>query len=143
MSGPYGSRARQSPRRHDTRTGAALVDGVALLVVVAILAVGAGLLVHRARERAIIATMTSDLQRLALHQESSRRDEASYSPDVSVVEARGFQGSEGVRIDVREATNRGWSAVACHRATAVHCYLFVGEAAPLGVALQAGTVRCA
>jgi Tfp pilus assembly protein PilE len=94
------------------------------------------------KDRALIATMKRDLRTFAMHQESHYYDRASYTDDVAALAAGGFSASRDVTISVNEATVLGWSATAEHAASLVECYLFVGNAAPLGAATIEGSLEC-
>jgi hypothetical protein len=65
-----------------------------------------------------------------------------YAAEPRALQAMGFRQSPGVGIVVREATLAGWSAVASHPETPVHCALFVGKAAPVGGARVPGVTDC-
>jgi Tfp pilus assembly protein PilE len=94
------------------------------------------------KDRALIATMKRDLRTFAMHQESHYYDRASYTDDVSALRAGGYSTSPDVTISVNEATILGWSATAEHAQSLVECYLFVGDASPLGVATIEGSLEC-
>jgi type II secretory pathway pseudopilin PulG len=94
------------------------------------------------RERAMEATMRSDLRALGLHEESSYYDSATYTDDLVLLRARGFFLSPEVSVVVNEATFLGWSATASHNRTPAKCYIFVGHAAPVGTATIEGSVTC-
>jgi Tfp pilus assembly protein PilE len=94
------------------------------------------------KDRALIATMKRDLRTFAMHQESHYYDRASYTDDVAALTAAGYASSRDVTISVNEATVLGWSATAEHAQSLVECYLFVGDAAPLGAATVEGSLEC-
>ena len=94
------------------------------------------------RKRAMVATMRSDLRTLGLHEESSYYDRATYTDDVAVLQAGGFFLSPGVTVVLNEATFLGWSATAIHDRTPTRCYIFIGNAAPVGTAVIEGSVEC-
>jgi len=94
------------------------------------------------REHGLIVTMRSDLRHLAVAEESYAYDTATYTSDVPRLKARGLQTSPGVDLIVQEATVTGWSATATHTQTARACYLIVGDAAPVGAAVDDGVVIC-
>lgn len=97
---------------------------------------------RRFRDRALIASMRSDLRNFAVHEESYFYDRATYSGDVATIETWGFQSSPGVTVTINEATLLGWSATAAHDLQPVECYIFVGAAAPVGSATVEGSVSC-
>jgi len=125
-----------------TRRGFTLVE---LLVVILIIGLIAAIAIPKwgnARERAFMAAMRSDLRSVALHQESYLYNNRVYTPDLNALGAVGLQTSDGVTITVNEATTTGWSGTAMHTGTPVRCYLFVGNAAPVGSATTEGQVDC-
>ena len=93
-------------------------------------------------KRAMVATMRSDLRSLGLHEESSYYDRATYTDELAVLQAGGFFLSPNVAVVVNEATFLGWSATATHDRTPTRCYIFVGNAAPVGTAAIEGSVNC-
>ncbi|MGD2135096.1 MAG: hypothetical protein PVF27_03005 [Gemmatimonadales bacterium] len=113
-----------------------LVAGVLLLVVFAVVQLGAR------RERGRLAAMEESLRRLAVAQESFAYDRGGYTGNLGALRERGLEMDAAVAITVHEATRRGWSASATHDATARGCYVFTGEAAPIGAATTAGTIAC-
>jgi prepilin-type N-terminal cleavage/methylation domain-containing protein len=94
------------------------------------------------RERSYVTAMQADLRNLAVIQESHFYDKTAYTPNLAILEAMGFQSSPGVRVTIHEATRIGWSATLSHGATLRQCHLFVGTAAPVGSATEAGAVDC-
>jgi type II secretory pathway pseudopilin PulG len=94
------------------------------------------------RKRAWTATMRSDLRTLGLHEESSYYDRSTYTDDLAVLQAGGFFLSPNVAVVVNEATFLGWSATATHDLTPTRCYVFVGDAAPVGTSTIEGNVDC-
>lgn len=116
---------------------------IELLMVVVIIGLLASVLIPRfanSREKAFVATMKSDLRNLATAQESYFFDYQTYTATVSSMAA--YRPSAGVTITVNEATIGGWSATAKTNNSARECYLFVGNAAPVGAATQEGQVGC-
>ncbi len=94
------------------------------------------------KDRALIATMKQDLRTFAMHQESNYYDRASYTDDVAALEAGGLNTSPEITISVNEATILGWSATAEHANSLVECFLFVGDASPVGAATIEGNLAC-
>lgn len=118
---------------------------IELLMVMLIVGLVAGVAVpryYKAKERAFISSMKSDLRNFAVAEESYFYDFSVYTPDVVVLESRGLQKSEDVTIEVNEATAVGWAATGRHAETLLQCYLFVGTAGPVGSALEEGALSC-
>ena len=94
------------------------------------------------RQQAMVATMRSDLRTLGLHEESSYYDRATYTDDIALLQVGGFRTSPNITVVVNEATFLGWSATASHNEIVIQCYIFVGNAAPVGTAAIEGSVDC-
>jgi type II secretory pathway pseudopilin PulG len=95
-----------------------------------------------ARRRAMAATLRTDLRTLAMHEESHYYDNSTYTDDLAVLRAAGYRASPEVTITVNEATFLGWSATVQHAMVLVECYMFVGNAAPVGTATDEGDLAC-
>jgi len=95
-----------------------------------------------ARRRTYVGAMRSDLRTLGLHQESYYYDKATYTDDLTALQAGGYYASPGVTVIINEATNTGWSGTAQHLEVLTECYVFVGSAAPVGSATVEGAVDC-
>ena len=122
--------------------GFALVELLIAMTIVALLVAIALPLWRDIRERSFVTAMRSDIRNLAVMQESYFYDHSGYTPTVAALTAMGFASSAGVQIQIHEATNVGWSASASHVATLRQCYLYVGFAAPVGSASEAGATDC-
>ncbi len=94
------------------------------------------------KERAYVASLKYDLRNLATYEESYFYDFAIYSGDIGLIEAIGLQLSPNVTLTLNEATVTGWSATASHAQTPRQCYVFVGNAAPVGNATAEGRIFC-
>ncbi len=116
---------------------------IELLMVIVIIGILVSVLIPRfanSREKAFVAAMKSDLRNLATAQESYYYDYAAYSPAVSQLPA--FNATTGVSVTINEASIGGWSGSATSSSTTRQCFLFVGNAAPVGVSTQEGQVAC-
>lgn len=96
----------------------------------------------RLTERSIVAAMRTDIRNLAVLEESHFYDRAAYTADLALLGSRGFVVTAGVQLDIKEATNTGWSVSASHPNSTQECHLFVGTAAPVGSATEDGRVDC-
>ncbi len=124
------------------RRGMTFVELLLVFTIIGLLTTIAMPRLKHVKDRALIATMKRDLRTFAMHQESHYYDRASYTDDVSALRAGGYSTSPDVTISVNEATILGWSATAEHAQSLVECYLFVGDASPLGVATIEGSLEC-
>ena len=124
------------------RKGLTLIELVLVVTIIGLLATIAMPRLKHVKGRALIATMKRDLRTLAMHEESHYYDRASYTDDIAAMSAGGFNTSPDVTISVNEATMLGWSATAEHAETLVECYLFIGDASPVGAATVEGSLEC-
>lgn len=116
---------------------------IELLLVLVIIGILVAVLIPRwatSRDRAFQAAMKSDLRNLATAEESYFSDNASYSTSLSALSE--YRLSQGVVVTINQALMGGWSASASHPASAKKCYLFTGNASPIGAATAEGQVSC-
>lgn len=124
------------------RRGMTFVELLLVFTIIGLLTSVAMPRLKHVKDRALIATLKRDLRTFAMHQESHYYDRASYTDDVDALRIGGFNTSPGVTISVNEATMLGWSATAAHGQSTVECYLFVGDASPVGAATAEGSLEC-
>lgn len=125
-----------------TRRGFTFVELLMVFVIMGLLTALAVPRLQGYRRRALVAAMKSDLRTLGLHQESSYYDRATYTDDLALLQVSGYNPSPNVSVVVNEATFLGWSATASHTLVLTECYIFVGDAAPVGTAVNEGSVDC-
>ena len=114
-----------------------------LLLVILVIGILASVLIPRwqsTRERALVATMKSDLHNLVSAEESYLNESATYTSNFSAL--TDFSPSSGVTITINQLTRSGWSATATHSSAHRQCYLFIGNASPVGGATVEGQVDC-
>lgn len=122
------------------RSGFTLVEMLITVVLVAILASIVAGKFAAARERAVWATMESDLRVLSIQQELYHARESRYA---STLTQPDFSPSNGSTVTVTYADARGWSAVATHTGLPGHkCALFYGVAPPQDPATEDGVIAC-
>jgi len=116
---------------------------IEMMMVVVIIGILVTVMIPRfanTKEKALVATMKSDLKNLASAEESYYYDNSVYTSSLAGMPS--FQPSVGVAITIDEAGQAGWSATAADNGTVRQCYLYVGSAAPVGAATQEGQVAC-
>lgn len=117
-----------SPHPRGSR-GFTLIELLIVVVIIGILATIAIPKFSAARENAFRAAMMTDLKNIAHFQELYYNDNFSFADDLDVLEA---ETSDGVTIEITEATESGWAATAAHDGLdeAELCGVFHGEATP-------------
>ena len=127
-------------KRQHSRSGFTLVEMLAVVVIIGILAAVIIPKFGNSKSKATFAAVKSDLHNLTTMQESFFYDYQRYTTDLDSLK---FSVSHGVVLTVGEATNSGWSATAYHPDSWPHmCAIFFGSAAPVTPATTAGTVGC-
>lgn len=123
-------------RRSRVRTpGFTLIE---LLIVIIVLAVLAAIAIPRffgTKERALVATLRSDLRNMTNAQAAYWDDNQTYAATVDDL-AGFFTPSERVSIVIDSASVTGWGATASHPAARPVCTVAVGDN-------QASTPQCA
>ncbi|MDZ7779148.1 MAG: prepilin-type N-terminal cleavage/methylation domain-containing protein [Gemmatimonadota bacterium] len=131
--------------RDNNTKGFTLIELLIVVVIIGILAAIAIPKFSATREKAYFAAMKSDLKNLASQQEIYYSDDYAYTTSADDL---GFVSSDGVVVDISEATSTGWAASAVHDAltTAEGCAIYYGEVAtaPTSPAApaQAGELAC-
>ena len=120
--------------------GFTLIELLITMVIVGLLAAIAMPLFRNQRDRAVQASMISDLASLAKAQEGYYYNNGVYAPDVVTVNVNL---SPGNSLVINEATTSGWSATLVHVPTiGKTCYIYYGGAIPVGSTTSEGVVSC-
>jgi type IV pilus assembly protein PilA len=133
--------AQIAPMRN--RTGFTLIELLIVVVIIGLLAAIAIPKFANTKEKAIVASMKSDLRSLASAQEGYWVENRTYYGGAIPNAGFQYQPSSGVTVSVVNATDAGWSA----RATAVpltteQCVIFYGVAPPIPPATADAAVAC-
>ena len=124
------------------KSGFTLIELLIVVVIVGILASIAIPKFNASRERSFVSTMKSDLKNLATYQEIHHNGAFTYSTSLGTLE---MVPSNGVTININEATGAGWAATAVHAGLgAEHCGLYQGNAAVAGgdPGVAEGVIAC-
>lgn len=125
--------------RSRTSGGFTIIEILAVVAVLAILALIAYARLQPQKDKAVIATMVSDLRAIAQEQEAHYFQNRFYSTDLVALNS---VPSPGDTIVIVEATAAGWSGRIYNPKTPKQCYIVVGQATPIGSAAQDGVISC-
>lgn len=125
------------------RAGFTLIELLIVIVIIGLLATFAQTFLWKARDRAIISTMKSDLKVLATQQEIYFAQNLNYATDPTLISD--FHPSPGVVITINAAQPDGWAGDATHTSiSGVRCGLFIGNASAADAqpATRPGVAEC-
>ena len=121
------------------RRGVTFIELLTVVVIIGLLAIFALPRLTRNKEKTIIASMQSDMRNLATGEEGYYYANAVYTVDPV---ALNITLSQGNTLTINEATVSGWSATIANPLTTQQCYLFHGNATPVGSAVIEGDINC-
>jgi len=122
-----------------TRRGFTFIEILVVMIVIGILASLAYLRIQQSKDKAVVASMTSDLRAVAEEQEAYYFQNRIYS---AILDSLNPRPSPGDSITIHEATASGWSGSVLNPKTPKRCYIMVGAAAPVGSATSDGVISC-
>jgi prepilin-type N-terminal cleavage/methylation domain-containing protein len=121
------------------RGGFTIIEMLAVMVVIGILATIAYARLQTSKDKAVIASMTTDLHAVAQEQEAYYFQNRSYSPTIDSLNSNPSPGNVPVIVSGGAS---GWSGRVSNPKVSQQCYIFVGSAAPLGSATKDGVIDC-
>lgn len=125
------------------RKGFTLIELLIVVVIIGILAAIAIPKFSGTKSKAYIAAMKSDLKNLVTAEESYYADNDTYGTVAQVVAANLWTASGTVAVADVSANATGFSFTATHPSVAgVTCAVFVGDAAAVAPAVDAGSPAC-
>jgi prepilin-type N-terminal cleavage/methylation domain-containing protein len=124
------------------REGFTLIELLIVVVIIGILAAIAIPKFVNTKEKAIVASMKSDLRNLASAEESYWVENRTYYTG-AVPGALQFQTSPGVTVSIVNGDDAGWSAKATGAPlTTMQCVIFYGTVPPIPPATVDAAVAC-
>lgn len=121
------------------RRGLTIIELLVVLVVIGVLA-GLGFArLQYTKDKATMASLSSDLHGIAEEQEAYYFQNRNYSPTIDSLNPNL---SPGNVIVILEATGSGWSAQASNPKIVKQCWVVIGSAAAVGTAVPDGGTSC-
>jgi type IV pilus assembly protein PilA len=126
-----------------SREGFTLIELLIVVVIIGILAAIAIPKFANTKEKAVVASMKSDLRNLASAQESYWVEMRTYYGGVLPAAGIPFNPSPGVSVVIVASTDAGWSARATGLPlTTTQCVIFYGTTPPIPPATADAAVAC-
>jgi type II secretory pathway pseudopilin PulG len=116
-----------------------MIEILVVLVVLGVLATLGFARLQSTKEKATVAGMISDLRSVTEEQEGFYFDHRFYSPTTDSLNPNYTAGNV---LLIHEATASGWSGSVSNPKVTRQCYVVVGNAAPVGSAVNDGTISC-
>jgi len=116
-----------------------MIELLVVMVVIGVLATLAYARLQSSKDKATVASMTSDLRAIAEEQEAYYFQNRVYGTDLVALNANP---SPGNVIVIDEATSSGWSGHVSNPKVTKQCYMVVGDATPIGSATTDGVINC-
>ena len=123
---------------HRTARGFTIVEGIIVLAIIGLLVTIVIPRFSSSRDRALIASMKSDLHNLVTMEESWKADSGSYTTSFPTSVWSPSTGVTGVSINL---TGDGWTALIGHTSSTHTCAVFVGSTS-LAPAVEEGVPTC-
>ncbi|NIM52561.1 MAG: prepilin-type N-terminal cleavage/methylation domain-containing protein [Gemmatimonadales bacterium] len=115
---------------------------IELLIVIVIIGIIAAIAIPKfanTKERAIVASMKSDLRNLVTAQEGYLADFQTYTTDLG----NRFVETTGISVTIQGVSSSGWAATASHVGSVKTCAIFYGSGAtPVAPATREGESKC-
>jgi len=128
------------PMRHGDANGFTFVEMLTVLALISVLVAIAWGRFNKSHEKALEATMISDLRNLMTGQELYYRLHQTYAPDISLVN---IEPSPRSSIYVTESSPMGWAAWNEISGAGKNCGVYIGNAsAPLGFVTTSSQIFC-
>lgn len=106
-----------------------LIELVVVILIIGVLAAIAIPKFGASKDKAYVASMTSDLRNLVTAQESYFNDNNGRYALTTAALGTSYRPSTGVTVTVGDVTTTGWTATAVHAISPKRCTLAVGGAA--------------
>jgi type IV pilus assembly protein PilA len=126
-----------------SRSGFTLIELMVVILIVGILAAVAIPKFGNTRQKAVVASMKSDLHNLVTAEEAYWVENRTYYGGIIPGAGLYYEPSQGVAVTIAAAGDSGWSATAAAPGlTAITCAIFFGSTAPLAPATADGAPAC-
>jgi len=125
--------------RRTPETGFTLIELLFVCLIIGLLALIALPKLQNSRDRAVQASLIADLHNLVTAEEGYFASSGAYSSSLALLNVSPPLNNV---VTINQATPTGWSATASNPSISRQCYLFSGNATPIGSATLAGVTSC-